>query len=186
MGEPIHAKMTWADYEQLPDDGMRYEVLDGELWMTPAPGYRHQFTVGRLLHLIEAWREAHDPDGRVLTAPFDVILADDTIVQPDLVYLSSATRRRLVGGRLHGPPDLVAEVFHAKSASRDRVGKLQVYARFQIPEYWLVDLDAASITMLALAGSVYEAFEGGTGDIPLASRRLNGLVIRPLAVFETD
>jgi Uma2 family endonuclease len=181
--EPIRAKMHFSDYLELPDDGKRYEVLEGTLMMSPAPGFRHQRVSSNLHFSLETWCRARAPEGQVLAAPFDVVLADDTIVQPDLIYVRPERAGLIVAERLHGAPDLVVEIFHAAGASRDRVAKLQVYSRFQIPEYWLVDIDARTLTMLALFNRDYTPFASGTGDAPLRSRVLDGLDIRPSEVF---
>ena len=94
MAQPIHTRMTWSDYQQLPEDGNRYEVLEGTLMMSPAPGFRHQCVSMNLSYLVERWRRDSGAGGRVLTAPFDVVLSDDVILQPDLVYISGIQHGR--------------------------------------------------------------------------------------------
>ena len=178
-------RVTWAEYRQLPDDGNRYEVLEGELVVIPAPEYRHQSAFLNIIFLLEVWRRRQRDPGKILGAPFDVLLADDTIVQPDILYMSEQTRRLIVEGRLHGAPDLAIEIFNARGAARDRVSKLQIYARFLVKEYWLVDLEARSIMMLALReDGTYEQFASGTGDSSLASRILAGFSLKPSDAFE--
>lgn len=184
VGQPIQARLTWADYEQLPEDGNRYEVLEGELVMTPAPDYVHQCVSMNLSVLLDTWRRSSGLAGRMLAAPFDVVLADDTIVQPDLIYLSSTTRELLHRGRLCGVPDVAIEIHHTERAARDRVAKLQIYARFAIPEYWLVNIDSRTVTILLHREGGYETLATGTGQTPLASRVLEGLVVTPAEVFE--
>ena len=184
MEEPIRVRMLFADYLTLPDDGIRYEVLDGELMMSPAPGFRHQRVSGNLAFALETWRRATAPAGQVLTAPFDVVLAEDTIVQPDLIYVRPERTHLIVSERLHGSPDLAVEIFHAKGAARDRVAKLQAYARFRVPEYWLVDLDGRSVSILTLTDAGYVTLASGTGDAPLESKQLAGLRVIPSLVFD--
>lgn len=183
MEDPIHVRVTFADYLGLPEDGQRYEVLEGELMMSPAPGFRHQRVSGNLYFALESWRRSQAPRAQLLAAPFDVVLADTTIVQPDLVYVSAERTGLIVDERLHGAPDLAIEIFHTAGASRDRVLKLQIYARFQVREYWLVDLDARAITMLGLTAEGYAPFASGSGDLALASQALPGLSIVPRDIF---
>lgn len=183
MGQPSRIRITWREYCQLPDDRIRYEVLDGDLVMTPAPDFAHQRVATNLCSAIDRWRRTHDPRGTVLTAPFDVILAFTTIVQPDLLYISEASMGHIVKGRLRGPPDLAIEIFGRRRALRDRVTKRRIYATFGIPEYWLVDLHARSVSILALQGGEYEDLATGRGRTLLASARLRGLAIRPQDVF---
>lgn len=186
MEEPISPRMTLTEYDQLPEDRYRYEVLEGELMMSPAPGYGHQNAVMQLGVLISLWRRSSGDRGRVLSAPFDVVLAQDTIVQPDVLYIAANHLERLRDGRLHGAPDLAVEIFGVRGAARDRVAKLQIYARFGIPEYWLVDLDEQSVTMLELAGGSYRPLARGTGTEPLASRVLAGFTLLPADVFRDE
>jgi Uma2 family endonuclease len=184
MGEPIRTRVTWAEYQLLPEDGKRYEVLEGELMMSPAPGFRHQRTSGNLYFALDSWRRAHAPGGQVLAAPFDVILSEDTILQPDLIYVRPERIGLIVDEKLRGAPDLAIEIFHSQGAGRDRISKLQVYARFKVPEYWLVDLDARAVTMLVLTPEGYEILASGFGDTMLTSRVLPGLALTPREVFE--
>ncbi len=180
-----HPRLTWADYQQLPDDGNRYEILEGELVVTPAPEYRHQLASANLVVPVINWLNQRGDRGKLLHAPFDVVLAEDTIVQPDLVYMSEQTLRLIDKGRLHGVPDLVVEIFNERGAARDRLIKLQVYSRFRVREYWLVDLEARCITVLVLTDDgLYEQFASGSGSALLASRVLEGFTLETAAVFK--
>ncbi|MBI4861726.1 MAG: Uma2 family endonuclease [Candidatus Riflebacteria bacterium] len=186
MGQPLRAHITWKEYQQLPDDGIRYEVLEGEIVMTPAPEPKHQTASVNLLFEMESWRRdgGGGGEGMFFTAPVDVILAFDTIVQPDLVYIRGERAKTLVKKQIHGAPDLVVEIFRKARAERDRITKLQIYQRFSIQEYWLVDLDARSVTILTLSEDGYEVFASGTGDTKLGSKVLSGFEITPAEVFE--
>lgn len=179
----IRPRVTWADYQQLPDDGRRYEVLEGELVVTPAPGYPHQKASMNISYRMEGWRLSRGDAGRVLCAPYDVILAEDTIVQPDIVYLSGTTLDHIHDDRLFGAPDVAVEIHNQRSASRDRISKLQIYATYRVKEYWLVDLEGRSITVLRLAGDGYETIASGTGETPLASEVMEGFFITPREAF---
>ncbi|NUO65055.1 MAG: Uma2 family endonuclease [Gemmatimonadaceae bacterium] len=134
MSAPLPpARFTRAMFDALPDDGRRHEIIDGEHHVTPSPGRRHQLVVVELLAALHAWLRAN-PVGQVIVAPWDLDLADDTIVQPDIVVLP-----RSAGD---GTPLLVIEVLSASTASRDRIVKRPRYQRAGIAEYWIVDAES--------------------------------------------
>ena len=143
--------LTYEDYAALPDDGRRYEIHDGELSVTPAPGTAHQQISGNLYVVLRAHLDA-GVRGQVLYAPLDVILASTTVVQPDLVYIDPS-RAHLVSRRgIEGPPTLAVEIISPSTPRIDRVTKLQLYARHGIPYYWIVDPDARAIEAYELGG----------------------------------
>lgn len=186
MGQPWIAHVTLAEYDGLPEDGNRYEILEGVLVMSPAPDPGHQTASWNISALFVHWLEVRPKDrrGRFFAAPVDVVLAYDTVVQPDLVYVLPQRVPLLVHSRIHGPPDLAVEIFRKRSADRDRVAKLSLYARFKVPEFWLVDLDERTLTLLVLEGDAYVTLASGSGDGALASRVLEGFTLRPDDVFE--
>lgn len=115
--------------------------------MSPAPKCSHQIVVGELyVHLRNA---ATKGGGLCLLAPADVILSEDTILQPELLYVAK-NRRGIVGDRVNGAPDLVIEVLSPGAERRDRVQKLDLYAQFGVPEFWIVDPRAQNIEFLVL------------------------------------
>jgi len=129
---------TYSEYARLPSDGNRYEVIAGELHVTPAPGTPHQLVSQRLNRLIDDFVERHEL-GWVLTAPVVVLLAEGEYVQPDLVFV----RRERVGiiseRGIEAAPDLVVEIVSESTAVTDRGPKLRQYTRFGVPVYWIVD-----------------------------------------------
>jgi Uma2 family endonuclease len=142
MGMP-RAITVWtpAMLADLPDDGNRYEVVDGELLVTPAPALRHQAMVGALHRRIANWLEAHRV-GLVLTSPADILLDPRTLVQPDLFVVPLIDGRRPRSWAEAGPLLLAAEVVSPSSARADRHLKRLHYQRAGTAEYWVVDLDA--------------------------------------------
>jgi len=145
---PIRVVLTYRDYEALPADGRRYELHDGELVVTAAPGVPHQRLVGRLFARLRQHVEANGL-GEVFVSPVDCILSDTTVVEPDLVYVESA-RSSLVSVRgIEGPPTLVVEILSRSTMQIDRGAKLQLYARHEIPHYWIVDPDERRIEAYA-------------------------------------
>jgi Uma2 family endonuclease len=142
--------LTYRDYEALPADGRRYELHEGELSVTPAPGTQHQRVIGRLYRLLSQHADARGL-GEVFVSPVDCILSDTTVVQPDIVYVESS-RSSLVSARgIEGPPTLVVEVLSPSTAQIDRGTKFQLYARYGVPHYWIVELEGRSIEAYALA-----------------------------------
>jgi Uma2 family endonuclease len=147
-------KLTYHDYMLLPDDGKRYEIIEGDLCLTPAPVTRHQIIVGRLIHLLLSYLETH-PVGTVLTAPCDVLLSDTDIVQPDVLYVRNNSKAHVTEQNVQGPPDVVVEILSPRTAARDRDLKRKRYERFGVQEYWLVDPDHNTLEILALNAEQY-------------------------------
>ena len=95
MSKPERVHYTWDDYVKLPDDGNRYEIIDGELFVSAAPIFGHQYTSSRLYLLLHQWSEVH-ARGLVAYAPVDVVLAHDTVVQPDLMWIADERIREIL------------------------------------------------------------------------------------------
>ncbi|MBI4573246.1 MAG: Uma2 family endonuclease, partial [candidate division NC10 bacterium] len=136
------------DYVLLPDDGKRYEILDGDLYVTPSPTARHQ-RLSRNLFLALAQHVQTHMLGEVLAAPLDVILAEDSIAQPDILFISNE-RLPIVRNWVHGAPDLVMEILSPGTRDRDRTLKRHLYARHGVRELWLVDPEARTVEVFAL------------------------------------
>ena len=146
--------LTYHDYMLLPDDGKRYEIIEGDLHVTPAPTTRHQIIVGRLIHVLLSYLETH-PVGTVLTAPCDILLSDTDLVQPDLLYVRNNSKAHVTEQNVQGPPDVVVEILSPGTAARDRDLKRKRYERFGVQEYWLVDPDHNTLEILVLKAGQY-------------------------------
>ena len=176
--------LTYRDYATLPDDGRRYEIHDGELSVTPAPGSAHQMISADLYDVVKAHVKAGNL-GLVLYAPLDVILSDTTVVQPDLVYLD-ATRAGLLTARgIEGPPTLVVEILSASTRRIDREKKLLLYARYHVPNYWIVDPEARALEAYVLGPEGYTLALRATGDAPVSPPPFVGLALVPAALWPT-
>ena len=139
-------KYTYEDYRTTPDD-QRYELLDGDLIMVPAPNLKHQIVLGRLYYRLQHFVAKHDL-GLLLFAPCDVFLSNTNVVQPDLLFVSHERAHLLSGGEnVQGPPDLVIEILSPSSAKTDRGAKFNLYSEHGVAEYWLVDPIAETITI---------------------------------------
>ena len=137
-------RYTAAEVRRFPDDHLRYEVIRGELCVTPAPGTRHQRAVLELARRLQDYLKTHSI-GEALPGPFEVEFTDDTAVQPDVVVMLEPQQGRLTAARLYGPPALVIEVVSYSSRRTDRLQKRQLYQEEGVPEYWIVDTDARHV-----------------------------------------
>ena len=148
-------KFTYEDYQHTPED-KRYELLDGELIMVPAPNLGHQRIGIRLGTRLYTFVEARGL-GEVFFAPCDVVLSNTDVVQPDLLFVSNERAYLLLGGaNVLGAPDLVVEILSPSTAGRDRMLKCALYAKHSVKEYWLVDPDARTVTVLRLGEDAFE------------------------------
>jgi Uma2 family endonuclease len=141
-----------SDYFALPE-GEPVELIYGRLVVSPSPSYAHQTVVALLTEwLLGVVRLT---GGRMAPSPFDVELADHSIVQPDLVYLQKE-HRSAIKRHLHGPPDFAIEILSGRNARRDRVDKLNLYAEFGVAEYWIVDPQERQFDFLVNRGGRFE------------------------------
>jgi Uma2 family endonuclease len=131
-------RYTAEEIRGFPDHRVRYEVIRGELFVTPAPGLRHQEAVLELAVQLRAYVDRYSL-GRVVVAPFEVELTADSAVQPDVLVLLTGQESRLTPARLLGPPSLVVEVISYSSKRTDRLQKRRLYQEEGVPEYWIVD-----------------------------------------------
>lgn len=145
----------YADLAGFPDDNLRREIIDGELIVTAAPATRHQKAVINIAAALLAYQKQHG--GQVFPAPTDVFLSDDNVVEPDVIFVGAA-RVDQVGDRyVEGPPDLVVEISSPSTRRLELVRKRELYARFGVPEYWYVDLEAERVELHRLSEGAYEA-----------------------------
>ena len=146
---PARVVLTYRDYEALPADGRRYELHEGELLVTAAPGLLHQRLVGDLFVLLRQHVQAHRL-GEVFVSPVDCILSDTTVVQPDVMYLEAAQSSLATARGIEGAPTLAVEIVSPSTARIDRGAKLQLYARHGMKYYWIVDPAARSFEAYVL------------------------------------
>jgi Uma2 family endonuclease len=135
---PVDIRLTYEDFCCLPNDGKRYEIIDGELFVTPSPFRPHQRAVTRLTRHLSTVVEENDL-GEVFVAPFDVVFSRFDVVEPDLLYVSKDRLSVLTEKNVQGAPDLVVEVLSPSTAQTDRTTKLKLYARYGVQEYWIID-----------------------------------------------
>ncbi len=174
--EPAGRRFRYADLAAFPDDNVIREIIDGELIVTPAPTTRHQRAVMNLSLILGAYRNTHGGDA--FTAPTGVYLADDNVVEPDLLFVRADHLDRVELAFVNGPPDLVVEISSPSTRRIDIVRKRELYARFEIPEYWFVDLDAERVEIYRLQAGAYGPPELVYSPGTLSTRQLPGLQVR--------
>jgi len=156
--------LTYDDLRQIPPDRNRYELIEGELFVSPAPNTEHQLRVGNLFAQLWYFVREHDL-GKVFVAPYDVVLAPSTVLEPDIVFVSKARQSIVKATCIEGAPDLVVEVVSDSSRTIDRFVKRDRYAEFGVPEYWLLDPFEPRIEVLRLeAGKHRVVGSFGPGD----------------------
>lgn len=184
---PRQGQWTYEDYARLPEvEGFRYEIIDGVLYMTPAPNTGHERIVMTLgARLVQALEDTGL--GRVFASP-DIAVGPATL-RPDAVVVLEANRGAIADRMIVGPPDLVVEIASPSTAAYDRdpvSGKRGAYARMGVPEYWIVDPEARSVEVLALEGDVYIPLGSFGGDERLASHVLPALDLTAQQLFPRD
>jgi Uma2 family endonuclease len=139
IGERVpRTVLTYEHYLELPNDGRRYEIIEGELYVSPAPTTRHQY-VSMSLSARLFGHVRHRRLGRVLTAPCDVVLEQPSVVQPDILFVSRERRQIITGPNIQGAPDLVVEIISPSSTKTDQETKRDLYAKHGVPHYWVVE-----------------------------------------------
>jgi Uma2 family endonuclease len=167
--------LDYGDYACIPPDGKRYELLEGDLHVTPAPSPLHQWVSKRLQRQLEAYFEARGL-GRVFNAPLDVILTPHDVVQPDLVVVTDSAQLSARG--IEGAPALLVEVLSPGTVSYDRATKSRRYAALGVPHLWLLDPDSRRLECYRLEGSGYRSVIQAEGDDVVEHPDWPGLVIR--------
>lgn len=179
---PPQGEWTYADYFRLPDNGFRYEIIKGDLSMSPAPSPAHQHSVSSLL--VQLYLFVQNPNlGQVFVSPIDVNLADmRTVVQPDLLYIAADRLNIIEEQKIEGAPDLVVEILSPGTAVNDRIHKFKAYAQAEIKEYWLIDPNDCAIETHVLRGNAYALLDKFQRDQPTRSEVLPGFSIKPAEI----
>jgi Uma2 family endonuclease len=166
-------KLTYDDFVHFPDDGKRHELIDGAHVVTAAPNTKHQRVSMNLSGLL--WGFVRERElGEVFAAPFDVLLSDRDVVEPDLVYVSKDRRADiLTAANARGAPDLVVEIGSPSTRTRDETIKRRLYERYGVVEYWVVDPELDEIR-------VYRRAEGRYERVALLSAEQGDVLTSPL------
>ncbi|HSQ20616.1 MAG TPA: Uma2 family endonuclease [Blastocatellia bacterium] len=153
MATHIEPLLTVADLDIMPDDGNRYEVIEGELFVSRSPSLTHQRVSGNFFHSLKTYL-VENPIGEILATP-GVIFSELSGVIPDLVFVSHERRNEIASGdRITGAPDLVIEIVSpgVENERRDRLAKRQLYGKHGVKEYWIVDFEKRTVEVYVLQG----------------------------------
>ena len=180
----IDKKYTYKDYLQIEDE-KRYEVMEGGLIMVPAPLTIHQ-RISRNIEVILCNFVKEKRLGEVLYAPTDVVLSEDVVVQPDILFISKERLNIIEEAAIMGSPDLIVEVVSPSSASYDTIEKRGVYEKYGVKEYWLVFPQEKAIEVLTLENSIYREFCKASKTGVIRSKVLNGLAMDLTDIFELE
>ena len=140
-------RFTYHDYLLLPDE-KRAEIINGDLIMEPTPGYGHQLVVKNLVKILDR-HVGLLKLGVVIPSPVDVILSEEDVVLPDILYIAR-DRYHIIRKNIHAAPDLVVEVLAARHEARDRELKMKLYARYGVKEYWIADPRSETVEVYSL------------------------------------
>jgi Uma2 family endonuclease len=181
MSVPAALKFTYEDYALLPED-RRYEIVDGEPFLTPAPTTLHQIVSGRLEHVLREFLNRTGV-GVMLHAPCDVVLSPHDVVQPDILIVTAQRKAIIAEKYVAGAPDLVVEILSPSTESRDRVAKAKRYATFGVREMWLVDPATGTIEVLVNSEEGFRRAELYGEAMSVHSEILPGLEFETAPIF---
>ncbi len=157
-------KYSYQDYLELPEEpGYRFEILEGFLVREPSPNVMHQRVSRRMQWILEDYFRQTDPDGELFNAPLDVTMLD-SVVQPDLFFISGAQKELVLEARIDGPPKLVVEILSPSTIRKDRLKKLKIYQEAQVEHYWLVNPDEKTMECFALRADLYSLVASGMDE----------------------
>lgn len=131
-------KLSYQDYQNLPEDGNRYELINGELIMVAAPLTIHQIVSANIVFELQTYVKK-TKSGIVLTSPIDVVLSEHNILQPDIVFIRNERKSIITEKNIQGAPDLVIEILSPSSFYYDWFDKKELYEQHGVMEYWIVD-----------------------------------------------
>jgi Uma2 family endonuclease len=180
--ERVRPRVSFADLERAPEDGRRYELYDGEVYVVPAPIPLHQVIQYTLAEQLRAICRRHG--GFAVGSPIDIVLSDYDVVQPDLIVFGPA-RAHLVDLRtaIRHAPDLCVEILSPSTEATDRGRKLQMFARYGVAEYWIVDPVNEFIEVHRLEAGTYVLVQRASGDDEVSSLVVPGATFRAGRIF---
>lgn len=179
----VDPRVTYAELARWPEDGRRYELYDGEAIVVPAPNFRHQRIVTNLLKILKDYEGG--AGGAVVVAPFDIVLSEYDVLQPDIVSFGPVKRALLdPESAAYVVPDLAVEVLSRSTERRDRGRKLELLARHGLPEYWLIDPVHRSLEIYARRGETLTPLGTFLSGRQIEPPTLPGLAIEVARLFD--
>ncbi len=183
MGAEVVPKLTFEQFRELSSDGKRYELIHGEVHVTPAPATRHQFVVQNLYESLAPFIHKSRL-GEIFLAPLDVRLGAEIVLQPDLIFVSNARAGIIQENWIEGSPDLAVEVLSPSTAGHDRAIKLPIYAEAGVSEVWIIDPIARTVEVFSLKGTKYLVDATCAGHQVLSSNLLPAWQLPLDALFD--
>jgi Uma2 family endonuclease len=179
-----NVKFTYDDYLLLPEN-KRYEIVEGELLVVPAPYLHHQRILREMGMALSIYAKSHGI-GEIFYAPCDVVLSMENIVQPDLLFVANERKGILTAANIQGPPDLVVEILSESTRRRDLEIKRKLYAKYGVREYWIVDPDAATVDVLVWSETGYASVAVYSLTDRLSSPLLSELNLPLSGIFKKE
>ena len=173
---------TYDDYRHLPDDGKQYQIIGGELYMTPAPTPYHQEISLNIAMTLREFVNEH-LSGKIYTAPIDVILSMTDVVQPDLVFVAKDRLNIITKKNIVEAPDLVIEILSENTESIDRKKKMDLYEKHGVKEYWIVDPSQKIIEQFAIKENSFKLHATISKTQKLSAVVLDGFTLTADQVF---
>jgi Uma2 family endonuclease len=154
--ERVEIRYNYEDYLHLPDDGKIYQIVGGKLYRMPAPVPYHQKVSRNIEFILYSFVKENDL-GEVFDAPCDVVLSEENVVQPDILFITKE-REYIIGDKnIRGAPDLIVEILSPRSDYLDRKVKVELYEEYGVKEYWLVDTDRKEVEVLTHTKEGYKS-----------------------------
>lgn len=176
---------TYDDYLTLPNDGKRYEIIDGDLHMTPAPIPEHQLIVWRLTTILTAFID-QQKWGKLFLAPIDIVLSMTEVAQPDIAVVARHRDHIITKKNIIAAPDLIVEILSDTTEKTDRTTKKAMYERHGVREYWIVDPSDRSVEIFELVGGAYAPGTRFASTEEVHSPLLSGLSFRVQTIFDFE
>ncbi len=181
---PMHAEIqfTVEDYRELPETGPRYQLVDGDLIIAPAPNRHHQLYSRNLQFLLSDYLRQH-PYGELYDAPFDVILSETDVFQPDLVFISQERLHLLTDAGLEGAPDWVVEILSPRTSKLDREIKRRRYAKFGVQILWIIEPETRRLLVYDFSVRYEHPVAVYEDDAIFGCRLIPGLELQAAKIF---
>jgi len=176
---------TYQNYLDLPEDGKRYEVINGDLIMVPGPNTDHQNVSGNLEFELRMFVKKHQI-GKVYDAPYDVVLSENNVFQPDIMFVSNENSKIIKEKNITGAPDLIIEILSPATGYYDLTEKKEIYAEFGVKEYWIVDPKKQWVEIYTNETKKFKSEQRLETSGILKSRVLDGFEISLQKMFQMD
>lgn len=178
--------LTVHDYRDMPEGPPYYQLIEGELVMSPSPNSAHQIIHSNIFAAFVRHLDKN-PGGRICSAPFDIYLTELNVYQPDLVFISKSRKKKIIGEQgVEGAPDLVVEILSPRTTRLDRGVKRNIYARTGVRELWIVDPDSEQVEVYDFAESAAEPAGVYSRHQKFKSRVLPKFTVRVADIFNYD